>query len=189
MGGVDEAGRGPLAGPVVAAAVVLWPDQRVPGVGDSKQIPPKRRERLAMTIKAEVAAWWIGIASAREIDRLNILRATMLAMRRAIAGLGRRPGLIRVDGNRVPQVPEFDGVIESLVGGDRICQAISAASILAKVHRDSLMVELDRTYPVYGFARHKGYPTQQHRDALLQFGPCPEHRRSFRPVRLAESAR
>lgn len=187
IGGVDEAGRGPLAGPVVAAVVVLLAGQRIEGVCDSKQIPAARRSSLAAQIKAEAAAWHIGVASPREIDRINILQATMLAMQRAIAGLARLPVLIRIDGNRAPDLPGYRGVLETLVRGDSLCGAISAASILAKVHRDGKMIELDRQYPQYGFAHHKGYPTRQHRAALSTFGPCPEHRRSFRPVRIAES--
>lgn len=185
LGGVDEAGRGPLAGPVVAAVVVLSPDQNIPGVRDSKQLSAGRREQLAETIKRQAMAWSLGLADVDEIDTLNILQASLLAMRRAVDGLNFAPALLRIDGNHAPNLSDFGGVTETVVGGDRICGAISAASILAKVHRDRLMTALDREFPDYGFAKHKGYPTVQHRKALMQFGPCPAHRRSFRPVRLA----
>lgn len=188
LGGVDEAGRGPLAGPVVAAVVVLSPAQQIPGVRDSKQLSARRREQLAAEIMRHAKAWSMGLADVAEIDALNILQATMLAMRRAVEGLAIVPELLCVDGNRAPDLPDFGGVTETVVGGDRICGAISAASILAKVHRDSLMLRLDSDFPRYGFARHKGYPTEGHRAALMQYGPCPAHRRSFRPVRLAMNA-
>jgi ribonuclease HII len=185
LGGVDEAGRGPLAGPVVAAVVVLSPDQRIAGVRDSKQLTARRREELAETIRQQAMAWSLGLADVGEIDALNILHASMLAMRRAVEGLSLLPALLRFDGNRAPELSDFPGETETVIGGDRICGAISAASILAKVHRDRLMTDLDRDYPDYGFAKHKGYPTAQHRQALIQFGPCPAHRRSFQPVRRA----
>jgi ribonuclease HII len=187
LGGIDEAGRGPLAGPVVAAVVVVSPGQQIPGVRDSKQLSAPRREQLAEEIRNQALAWSLGLAEVEEIDTLNILGATMLAMRRAVDGLSFSPERLRVDGNRAPDMPDYGGVLETVIGGDRICVAISAASILAKVHRDRVMVTLDRRFPRYGFARHKGYPTAQHRDVLAEFGPCPAHRRSFRPVRLAMS--
>ncbi len=185
LGGVDEAGRGPLAGPVVAAVVVLSPDQRIPGVKDSKQLSAISRERLAGEIMQQAQAWSMGLANVEEIDTLNILYATMLAMRRAVEGLGALPEVLRIDGNRAPNLPNYAGDTQTVVGGDRTCGAISAASILAKVYRDNLMIKLDRDFPRYGFARHKGYPTARHRAALTKFGPCSVHRRSFRPVQLA----
>jgi len=185
VGGIDEAGRGPLAGPVVAAVVVVSSGQQIRGVRDSKQLSARRREQLAKDIRAQAIAWSLGQAEAGEIDALNILQATMLAMRRAVEGLDFAPAQLRFDGNRAPDMPDYSGELETVIGGDRICVAISAASILAKVHRDQVMMTLDDQFPRYGFARHKGYPTAQHRDALAEFGPCPAHRRSFRPVRLA----
>jgi ribonuclease HII len=188
VGGVDEAGRGPLAGPVVAAVVVLATGQTIDGVRDSKQLTAHRRNILAEVIQRESIAWAIGQADVAEIDALNILHATMLAMRRAVEALPAAPSRLRIDGNRAPEMPRYPGITETLVGGDRLCPAISAASILAKVHRDRLMADLDRCFPEFGFARHKGYPTAAHREALAEFGPCPAHRLSFRPVRLALAA-
>jgi len=185
IGGVDEAGRGPFAGPVVAAVVVMSADQTINGVRDSKQLSAARREKLAVQIKEEAIGWSLGQAGVEEIDSLNILQATMLAMRRAVEGLGFLPERLQFDGNRAPDLREYCGVVETIVGGDRLCMAISAASILAKVDRDGAMIALDRDYPDYGFARHKGYGTAEHRAALQRFGPCPVHRRSFRPVQLA----
>ncbi|MCB1596676.1 MAG: ribonuclease HII [Gammaproteobacteria bacterium] len=185
VAGIDEAGRGPLAGAVVAAAVVLTPGQVLPGVRDSKQLSAARREALVDEIRSSALAWCIGVATHAEIDSLNILHATMLAMSRAFAGLGMRPDLVQIDGNRAPRFDGFTGTVETVIGGDRSCPAISAASILAKVHRDQLMMELHVEYPGYGFDRHKGYPTAEHRAALLALGPCPAHRRSFAPVRAA----
>lgn len=189
VGGVDEAGRGPLAGPVVAAVVVLEPGQTISGVRDSKQLSASRREALAATIREQAIAWALGQAEVAEIDQLNILQATMLAMRRAIEKLKFVPETLCFDGNRAPDLPGYQGVAETIVGGDRTRMVISAASILAKVHRDRLMLRLDREFPDYGFARHKGYPTPAHRDALLRLGPCPAHRVSFQPVRLVIEAR
>jgi ribonuclease HII len=188
IGGIDEAGRGPLAGPVVAAIVVLSEGQQIDGVRDSKQLTPRRRAVLSAEIKSRAVAWSIAKADVAEIDTLNILHATMLAMRRAVEQLDCLPDELRVDGNRCPQLPGYSGQITPLVGGDRICMAISAASILAKVARDNLMLALDSAHPNYGFAQHKGYPTAQHREALLRFGPCSVHRRSFAPVRKAIEA-
>ena len=178
--GVDEAGRGPLAGPVVAAAVML--DDRAPirGLRDSKQLTALARERLFEEILAKALCCRIAQASVEEIDRLNILQATLLAMRRAVAGLRLRPHLVLVDGNRTPAV---DMPVRAIVKGDMTVPCISAASILAKVHRDRLCAELHERHPEYGFAAHKGYPTPAHLAALRAHGPCPEHRRSFAPVR------
>lgn len=188
FGGIDEAGRGPLAGPVVAAIVVLSANQSIQGVRDSKLLSPKRRTELAAEIKTRASAWSVARADVAEIDELNILQATMLAMRRAVEQLAILPDELHVDGNRAPELPGYQGRTTTLVGGDRLCPAISAASILAKVTRDAQMVELDRRFPEYGFARHKGYPTAQHRDALLRHGPCAAHRRSYAPVRRAITA-
>lgn len=183
LGGVDEAGRGPLAGPVVAAVVVLEQGQNLPGIRDSKKLTAGRRRELNEVIRKSAVNWAIGMASVSEIDELNILQASMLAMRRAIEKLPEIPEVLRIDGNRCPDMgADFKGKLQSLVGGDDICPAIGAASILAKVERDALMDELHREYPVYGFDRHRGYPTRQHRLALREYGPTIEHRRSFRPV-------
>lgn len=183
MAGVDEAGRGPLAGPVVAAAVILDELQPIDGLGDSKALTARRRERLFDEIRAKALACCIAEASVEEIDRLNILHATMLAMRRAVEGLRLRPARVLVDGNRIPtlRIPA-----EAIVKGDAKVAAISAASILAKVHRDRLCAELHALHPGYGFDVHKGYPTAAHLDALSRLGPCEQHRRSYAPVRRAE---
>ncbi len=185
IGGVDEAGRGPLAGPVIAAAVVLAPGQHIPGVRDSKRLSARRREELAVVIRRESVAWGLGRADVEEIDRLNILQATLLAMRRAVEAMACTPRCLRFDGNAAPSLPGFAGQTETLVGGDGRCSAIAAASILAKTSRDAEMIRLDRIYPEYGFARHKGYPTRDHRQILVALGPCPAHRQSYRPVQLA----
>lgn len=178
--GVDEAGRGPLCGSVVAAAVILDPARPIAGLNDSKKLTPKRRERLADEIRAQALAWAVAEASVEEIDRLNILHASMLAMARAVAALPVRPDVVKVDGNRCPDIPE---PCEAVVGGDALVAEISAASILAKTVRDAAMVELDREYPQYGFARHKGYPVPDHLAALRAHGVLACHRRSFGPVR------
>jgi ribonuclease HII len=180
VAGVDEVGRGPLAGPVVAAAVILDPNRPVSGLADSKALSPRRREALAMVIRDASLAWALGRAEVEEIDHINILQATLLAMRRAVAALHIRPQLALVDGNRCPGLP---CETEAVVGGDRIVAVISAASILAKVARDEEMVRLDEQYPGYGLAAHKGYPTRAHVDALQRLGVSPIHRRSFGPVR------
>lgn len=180
IAGVDEAGRGPLAGPVVAAAVILDPGDALAGLRDSKLLSAAKRETLSREIEARAVAWALGAAEADEIDRINILEATLKAMARAVAALAVPPQGVVVDGNRTPSVR---CEVRAVVGGDRCIPAVSAASILAKVARDRLMTELDRIYPEYGFARHKGYPTAAHRLALARFGPCPAHRRSFGPVR------
>ena len=190
IGGIDEAGRGPLAGPVVAAAVVLRSEQQLDGVRDSKKLSATKRELLAELIRNSAVAWSVAEASVAEIDQLNILGATMLAMQRAVAGLSRLPQIMRVDGNRCPDLQaSYTGSLEALVGGDDICPAIGAASILAKVARDKLMDEMHLSYPEYGFDSNRGYPTAQHREALQRLGPMPEHRTSFRPVREALQAR
>jgi len=184
VAGVDEAGRGPLAGPVVAAAVILDEIHPIAGLADSKKLSAARRERLYDEIRAKALCCCIAEASVEEIERLNILQATLLAMQRAVAGLRLRPGLVLVDGNRLPLL---DMRAEAIVKGDAKVAAISAASILAKVTRDRGLLTLDQRYPQYGFARHKGYGTAEHLEALRLHGPCPEHRRSFAPV--AQAAR
>ncbi|MCB1683260.1 MAG: ribonuclease HII [Pseudomonadales bacterium] len=183
--GVDEVGRGPLAGPVVAAAVILDPRRLPPGLRDSKRLTAARRERLDVEIRHNALAWALGRAEVAEIDRLNILNATLLAMQRAVAALTIPPEYVLVDGNRLPEliVPA-----RAIVGGDDLIPEISAASIVAKVARDREMTELDRIYPGYGLARHKGYPTPAHLRALEHLGPTPVHRRSFAPVRRAAAA-
>ena len=180
IGGVDEAGRGPLAGPVVAAAVILDPGRPVAGVTDSKKLSPRMRQQLAAAIRQRALAWAVAEASVEEVDRLNILRATMLAMKRAIEALSLRPVEVLVDGNRCP---EIDLPVRAIIGGDATEPVISAASILAKTHRDASMLQLHATYPQYGFDRHMGYGTAVHLDALRRHGPAPCHRRSFGPVR------
>ena len=185
VAGIDEAGRGPLAGPVVAAVVVLDRGRAIVGVRDSKELTPAQRATAAVRIRAESLEWALGEASREEIDELNILQATLLAMRRAFAGLARVPVRVEIDGNRAPGLPGYAGVIETVIGGDRLRPAIAAASVLAKVHRDAVMERLHVSYPGYGFDRHKGYPTTAHRTALFALGPCPAHRRSFAPVRAA----
>jgi ribonuclease HII len=185
VAGVDEAGRGPLAGPVVAAAVMLDELKPIKGLADSKTLSPRRRERLYDEIRAKALCCCVAEASAGEIDTLNILQATLLAMRRAVDGLRLRPHCVLVDGNRLPllMMPA-----EAIVKGDTKVQAIAAASILAKVHRDRLCLELHERYPQYGFAAHKGYPTAEHLQALRTHGACAEHRRSFAPVRVTSAA-
>lgn len=179
VAGVDEAGRGPLAGPVVAAAVILDDLNPIAGLNDSKKLSAPKRERLYDEIRAKALCCSVAQASVDEIDRLNILHATMLAMQRAVQGLRLKPSMVLVDGNRLPVL---NVLAEAIVGGDAKVQAISAASILAKVTRDRWCHELDRKYPQYGFSAHKGYGTAEHLQALHQFGACPEHRRSFAPV-------
>jgi ribonuclease HII len=184
--GVDEAGRGPLAGAVFAAAVILDPARPVQGLADSKLLDPARRTRLADAIRRDALAWAVASATVAEIDELNILRASLAAMARAIERLGVDPGEVVVDGLHVPGTrwPE-----RAVVKGDRLVAAISAASILAKTARDAEMAGLDLRFPGYGFARHKGYPTPEHLAALRSLGPCEIHRRSFRPVREAIAQR
>lgn len=182
VAGVDEAGRGPLAGPVVAAAVILDPTVRIVGLGDSKRLSPQRRAELDLEIRERAAGYAVARADVDVIDAINILQATMQAMREAVARLDPAPDLVLVDGNRCPDVP---CPVRAVVGGDATVAAIGAASILAKVARDREMIEMDRRYPEYGFARHKGYGTRAHRDALLRLGPSPIHRLSFAPVTSA----
>jgi ribonuclease HII len=184
VAGVDEAGRGPLAGPVVAAAVILDPSRPIEGLDDSKKLDAASRERLYDEIIARALSWSVAEVSPADIDRLNVLQATLLGMQRAIETLEVAPSLALVDGNRPPRV-SLDCEIRTLVGGDALEPAISAASILAKVTRDRRMLEWHERYPGYGFDRHKGYPTPEHMRALETLGPCPIHRRSFAPVRNA----
>ncbi len=184
IAGVDEAGRGPLAGPVVAAAVVLSPDAVPEGLADSKTLAPRRRVELAARIRERALGWALGQANPREIDRLNILEATLLAMRRALAGLaaaGTVPALALVDGNRCP--PGLPFPARPVIRGDASVAEVSAASILAKVYRDREMERLGRCWPQYGFAAHKGYPTPAHLERVRRFGPSPVHRLTFAPVR------
>lgn len=181
LAGVDEAGRGPLAGPVAVAAVILDPARRIAGLGDSKALSEARREALFPQIQSQALAWSVVLVQAEEIDRLNILQATLAGMHRAVQALPIRPSKVLVDGNRLP--PELGVDAEAIVRGDARIAAISAASILAKRSRDRWMLELDAHHPGYGFAAHKGYPTPAHLDALRRLGPCPAHRRSFAPVR------
>lgn len=186
IAGVDEAGRGPLAGPVFAAAVILDPAHPITGLADSKQLSSVRREQLATDIRAKALAWAVGRAEAAEIDRINILQASLLAMRRAVTALSVAPDKVLVDGKHCPA--GLACPCQAIVKGDATVAAISAASILAKVARDAELRQLHEIYPHYGFARHKGYPTAAHRAALLRYGPCPEHRRSFAPVAAASQS-
>lgn len=179
VAGVDEVGRGPLVGAVVTAAVILDPNQPIEGLNDSKKLSEKKRDALAEEIKAKALCWSLGRAEPSEIDELNILHATMLAMQRAVAALAIQPQLALIDGNRCPELPME---AKAVVGGDGVEPAISAASIIAKVARDQEMTELDQQYPEYQFAKHKGYPTKLHMELLAQHGATPEHRRSFKPV-------
>lgn len=178
--GVDEAGRGPLAGAVYAAAVILDPARPIVGLADSKVLNASRREQLAQLVREQALAWCIACASVQEIDRLNILKATLLAMQRAVDGLAVAPQLALVDGN---QPPRLRCAVQTVVKGDQTVPAISAASILAKTARDADLMRLHALYPQYAFDRHKGYGTAEHLSLLRQHGPCPEHRRSFAPVK------
>lgn len=189
IAGVDEVGRGPLAGPVVAAAVVLDPAKSIEGLRDSKCLTARQRTGLAREIRRHARAFALGFATSEEIDGVNILQASLLAMERAVLRLKIVPELVRVDGR---QIPAFRGlrpafVTEPVIGGDRVVPAISAASILAKVCRDRIMCRWHRRFPVYGFDRNKGYPTPAHLDALKAYGPCAIHRRSFAPVRASRA--
>lgn len=181
IAGVDEAGRGPLIGAVVTAAVILDPNQPIEGLNDSKKLTAKKREQLFIEIQEKALAWCIAEASHEEIDQLNILQATMLAMKRAVEGLHIQPDLVRIDGNRCP---DLNLTCEAVIGGDALHQEISAASILAKVARDRQMQALDLIHPDYGFAKHNGYPTKAHLEAMQTHGVLKEHRRSYKPVRL-----
>lgn len=175
--GVDEAGRGPLAGDVYAAAVILDPEKRIGGVNDSKKISEKKRKVLSEKIKSEALAYGIGIASVDEIEKINILNAAMLAMKRAIEALKIKPEFVLVDGNKCPPIENIP--CKCQIGGDALSASIGAASILAKVARDEYIVKLAEKYPEYGFEKNKGYGTKQHREALIKYGPCPIHRMSF----------
>lgn len=179
--GVDEAGRGPLAGPVVAAAVILDPNHPIEGLADSKKLTAKKREALEPLIKERALAWCVAEASVEEIDEINILQATMLAMQRAVAGLQVQPEFVQVDGNRIPKLPMM---AEAIVKGDAKVQAISAASILAKTHRDAYMMEQAKKYPGYGFENHMGYGTAEHIKAVVTLGVLPIHRKTFKPISL-----
>jgi ribonuclease HII len=182
IAGVDEAGRGPLAGPVVVASVILDPKHCIDGLADSKKLSPNRRNLLFGEIQAKALAFSIVSVSAAEIDALNILQATLQGMARAVGELDIKPALVKVDGN---QKPPIDLPCVTLIGGDALEPAISAASILAKVYRDEYMEALHERFPMYGFKQHKGYPTKSHIEALRAYGPCPEHRHSFKPVSIA----
>ncbi|GAB3004436.1 ribonuclease HII [Psychrosphaera aestuarii] len=182
IAGVDEVGRGPLVGDVVTAAVILDPSKPIEGLTDSKKLSEKKRNALAEIIKRDALAWSIGRADPSEIDELNILHATMLAMQRAVARLDIQPEHVLIDGNRVPNLPMAGNAV---VKGDALVPEISAASIIAKVARDQEMDELDQIHPEYGFAKHKGYPTKLHFEMLAKFGPTPHHRKSFKPVQKA----
>jgi ribonuclease HII len=179
VAGVDEAGRGPLAGPVVAAAVILDDTKRIRGLADSKVLTPLQRDKLFDTIREKALCCGVGTASVEEIDELNILHATMLAMKRAVEGLRLKPAKVLVDGNRLPKL---EVLCEAIVDGDAKIKSISAASIIAKVTRDRMLVELHEQFPQYGFAAHKGYSTPEHLEALRVHGPCIHHRRHFAPV-------
>jgi len=182
IAGTDEAGRGPLAGPVVAAAVILDPAQPIDGLADSKALTASMRERLYQEITKKALAWHIAEATVAEIDTINILQASMLAMQRSVEGLSHQPTLVLVDGNRTPNLKCKS---KAIIQGDKIEPAISAASILAKVHRDQIMVKYDQQYPEYGFAQHKGYPTKLHMEKLREHGVLKIHRTTFGPVQKA----
>ena len=186
IAGVDEVGRGPLVGDVVTAAVILDPNKPIAGLADSKKLSEKKREALALLIEQNALCWAIGRASPQEIDELNILQATMLAMTRAVKALAIQPEHVLVDGNRCPK---WSYSSEAIVKGDGLIAEISAASIIAKVARDKEMLALDQAYPQYGFAQHKGYPTPFHLSKLAELGPLPQYRMSFKPVQLALTAR
>ena len=180
IAGVDEAGRGPLAGPVLSAAVILKPQSNLIGLNDSKKLSAKKRRSLSNEIKINSVSWSIGISTVQEIDDINILKASLLSMERAIKNLSEVPEKVIVDGQ---YTPEIDVPCEAIIRGDAIEKSIMAASILAKVERDKIMLELDKKYPNYKFGQHKGYPTKIHMDALRVFGPCKEHRQSFKPIK------
>lgn len=182
VAGVDEVGRGPLAGPVVTAAVILDPNKPIVGLNDSKKLTEKRREQLEPIIKQNALSWSLGRAEPKEIDQINILQATLLAMKRAVEGLSIQPHHALVDGN---QAPALTCPVTTIIKGDQSEPAIAAASILAKVARDREMLAMDELYPGYNFAKHKGYPTKLHQQALMELGPSAIHRLSFKPVQLA----
>ncbi len=179
IAGADEVGRGPLAGPVVAAAVILDPNNPIEGLADSKKLSKIKREQLSLEIKEKALAWSIARAEIEEIDKINILQASLLAMKRAVESLSTLPTLALIDGNKLPDLAME---MEAIVKGDSKEACISAASIIAKVARDNEMIEMDKLYPGYGFAKHKGYPTKQHREAIQNLGITPIHRRSYAPV-------
>lgn len=183
VAGVDEAGRGPLVGSVVAAAVILDPNNPIEGLNDSKKLTEKKREKLFIEIKEKALAWAIAEATHQEIDEINILQASLLAMRRAVEALKLVPEHVLVDGNKVPK--GLNMICDAVIGGDALHAEISAASILAKVTRDHEMVDLDKQYPQFGFAKHKGYPTKAHFDAIAEHGVIDQHRRSYSPVKKA----
>jgi ribonuclease HII len=185
IAGIDEAGRGPLAGPVVAAAVILPDGSDIDGLDDSKKLTAERREALVPEIRRRAICWSVAAVDVAELDSINILNASLLAMRRAILRLPRWPASVLVDGNRLPNLEFFGRRVDgdAVVGGDGLVASISAASVLAKVHRDALMRRADDIFPGYGFAAHKGYATRRHLDALARLGPCDLHRQSFRPMR------
>lgn len=194
VAGLDEVGRGPLAGPVVAAAVILPRGYADNEIKDSKLLAPKQREKLAPRIRQCAESWAVGIVEVEEIDRINILKASLLAMAKALDGLKSPPDCLLIDGNQTIPVELFQGsgslsYQKSIVKGDRLCLSIAAASIVAKVARDRMMLDYDRRYPEYGFAAHKGYGSAAHIDALRRYGPSPIHRQSFKPVRTAALAR
>ena len=185
IAGIDEVGRGPLAGPVVTAAVILDPNRPISGLADSKKLTEKHRETLAAIIKQHALAWAIGRAEPEEIDQLNILQATLLAMKRAVEGLGIEPSHALVDGS---QAPKLMCPVTTIIKGDQTEPAIAAASIIAKVSRDKEMILMEESFPGYGFAKHKGYPTKMHQEALMKLGVTVIHRRSFKPVQLVIQA-
>ncbi len=180
IAGVDEVGRGPLVGAVVAAAVILDPENRIEGLADSKKLSEKKRNLLDIEIRAKALSWSLGRAEAHEIDEINILQASLLAMKRAVEGLSIKPDHLKIDGNKEIHM---EISMETIIKGDSKVAAISAASIIAKVARDKEMLELDAEYPEYGFAGNKGYPTKAHKEALIKYGATPQHRVSFKPVR------
>ncbi|MCF6777171.1 ribonuclease HII [Thiotrichales bacterium 19X7-9] len=180
IAGVDEAGRGPLVGAVVAAAVILDPNNPIEGLADSKKLTEKKRQKLAIEIKEKSLSYAIAEATEAEIDEINILNAALLAMKRATEQLNKQPDFVFVDGNKLPN---WQYASEAVIKGDSKIQAISAASILAKVHRDNMMIQLDELYPQYGFKQHKGYPTKAHIEAITTYGILKEHRKSFKPIR------
>ena len=189
MAGVDEVGRGPLAGAVIAAAVILDPNRWIEGLADSKAISEKKRLELDIEIRKNAYAWSIGRAEVEEIDRINILQASLLAMQRAVESLPVAPQHLKIDGNKCLNGSQTNCTMEAIVKGDSKVAAISAASIIAKVARDNEMLQLDKQYPEYGFAEHKGYPTKKHREALIKHGASKIHRTSFKPVRLVMQSR
>ena len=185
VAGVDEVGRGPLAGAVVAAAVILDPNNWIEGLADSKALSEKKREALDIEIRTKALSWSLGRAEVEEIDKINILQASLLAMKRAVEGLNIQPHHLKIDGNKPIHM---DISMETIVKGDSKIASISAASIIAKVARDKEMIELDKQYPEYGFAKHKGYPTKAHKEALIKYGVLSDHRKSFKPVKEASTS-